>query len=190
MKRRQENAVQAGVAQLVERQPSTLNVAGSNPVARSNQEQRERAVKTGWHESLVEPASRVSKLKSGFQPDFASRTSLRSVSNRCPPAEPLLVGCTSRHPGESRGLARTSVSKRDEREEKNREALNRTPHTPHAVYRAPQPSKPARLTHKLSYCRSRVPTRIRGDGKERVGFTARSGKFAGPCSSVGRAHPW
>ena len=27
---------QAGVAQLVERQPSKLNVAGSNPVSRSN----------------------------------------------------------------------------------------------------------------------------------------------------------
>ena len=30
----------AGVAQLVERQPSKLNVAGSNPVSRSNVEKR------------------------------------------------------------------------------------------------------------------------------------------------------
>ena len=30
------NLINAGVAQLVERQPSKLNVAGSNPVSRSN----------------------------------------------------------------------------------------------------------------------------------------------------------
>ena len=47
-----------------------------------------KAVSRESNESLVEPASRVSKLKSGFQPDFTSRTSLLSVSNHRPPATP------------------------------------------------------------------------------------------------------